>query len=262
MGGRGLPEGRHEAGAADYKGSARARTLWTGTVLVVLSLGPMALAIRTSSERALSPLETTLFTVLTFVISIFGSALISAYFSRHQAREDYIQLARPAWRRVVALGASAQLISEAVQAKQAMLRHGSEADPKVVTEWLDAVDRLLQLHSGQLEAAISDWQELLPRDYAELVELRRLRVQIDGKIEEVRKLGEQSTADSDRKMERLQEEISELRAKLEERETYTYGGSVSGGSVNAERGSDRNARQIEALRRYVAELGAERERTR
>jgi hypothetical protein len=194
-------------------------SLMVGAILVGLSLIPIALTIQVSASRPLSQLETTLFASVTYFFSIIGSALISSYYARGQSRKDYIQLARPALRRVIALSRSAVQIADAVQSKQAALQNNVPPDPMIVREWLESIERLLQQHSGQLEAAISDWQELLPEEYAEIMTLAGIQAQIDDRIDTIVALRAEQSDQSNLDIARLTEEVNELRRRLEREQT-------------------------------------------
>ena len=189
-----------------------------GLILIVLAAVPVGLAVHTAEDRQLSGLETVLFAVLVMILSLIGSAFVTAHFARSQARDTYIQLARPAWRRVVELNNSAGLIGDAVHAKSMLLAGKDVISAEVAVEWLDSIDRLIEQHAGQLQAAISDWQELLPEEYEELASVQALRGELDAKIEEIRVLQKEQNTDAQRQVGELSAEVNHLRDELVERQ--------------------------------------------
>lgn len=185
-----------------------------GILLLLLSVVPFVLAIAVSAKRNLSPLENTLFGIVTFILSTAGSALISAYYEGGRSRNSYAQLARPALRRIVAINHSAVQILEVVRAKQDDLGGIEQLTASRASEWLDSIGRLLQQHIGQLDAAIVDWQELLPDEYAELVNIAELQTVITDKVEQIRALNQQESGDARRRMAELTAEIAQLKQAL------------------------------------------------
>ncbi len=185
-----------------------------GGTLLLISILPVVLSIQASAHRELTSLENTLFASTTFVFSMAGSAIISAYYGGLQARKEYVQLARPALRRVVVLSSSANDIISIVQEKQA-ISSTSAPDGTLVSAWLDAIERLLRQHSRQLEAAITDWQELLPDDYAELIGMAQMQAEINERIEAIRELSASRNADAGNRITLLTTEVSRLQRELE-----------------------------------------------
>jgi hypothetical protein len=185
-----------------------------GALLLLLSMVPFVLTIAVSAQRNLSPLENTLFGTVTFILSTIGSALISAYYERGRSRDSYSQLARPALRRIVAINRSAAQILEAIRDKQSDLKDIEDLSLLQASEWLDSIGRLLQQHIGQLDAAIVDWQELLPEEYAELVNIAELQTVITDKVEQIRALNRQESGDAQQRIGELAAEIVQLKQEL------------------------------------------------
>lgn len=145
-------------------GRSLSANTWLGILLIILSAGSLTLAIHQSFSRELTGLEATLFSSITFVLSIVGSFIVSAHFSQSQARKEYEQLARPALRRVDSLQQALLLVAANVDARLKELRSDNQGDPENIT-WLRGHATQLQLLSHTIRDATSDWRELLPEDY-------------------------------------------------------------------------------------------------
>lgn len=188
-----------------------------GLLLLLASLVPLAVAIDASADRALTSLETTLLGTLTFLLSSVGSLVVAGYWGRQQGRDQYVQLAKPALRRVVELNRSAAQISEAIRSKRDQIDKVEELEVKVAREWLDSFDRLVRQHAGQLGAATADWQELLPEEYAELVNLAELGREYDEKIGKLAQLQDEQSAEAKKTRADLLSQIEKLRRELDKR---------------------------------------------
>lgn len=98
----------------------------------------------------------------------------------------------------------------------------SAYDVKLIESWLDAIDALLEQHSGQLRAGIDDWSELLPAEVQTLAISRTLReLDEERRAEQVRHERElqelQDAAEArEQEVERHRRRSSELEAKAEQ----------------------------------------------
>jgi hypothetical protein len=217
--------------------------LISGGFLLLVSVIPVVLAIQTSARRNLTSLETTLFTVITFILSTVGSGLISAYYSDIQSRREYARLARPALRRILSINRSAAMIRQVIEGRQKLINDGDQPSLRQVGDWIAGFDQLMAQHVGQLDAAIADWQELLPGDYAQIVDLASMGATIEDKLEEIRLLNHEQTEEARRDVVRLRSDVARLRQELRDQQRTTgmgllapystrpIGSPESGGSV-------------------------------
>ena len=178
-----------------------------GGLLILVSLATIAATVVVSAYRALSPLENTLFAAISFTLSIFGSVLISAHYSRSSARQEYQQLARPALRRIVALYASTGRVNSYVDQRAAAADEGDR-------DWLAGLDAQMHLLLDQMGAAISDWRELLPEDYEEAVVTAVDMRQIAAKVAELERVRTEEGEASQAQIDQLTAEIGALKTKV------------------------------------------------
>lgn len=154
---------------------------WLGAALVLASILTIAGTVWASADGKLSPLESTLFAAVTFILSSVGAVLISAYFSRGQARQEYQQLARPALRRIAALHVSTDRVNE-------YIGHRITVTDERDRDWLLGLTAQMQLLLDQMGAAVSDWRKLLPEDYEEVRENAVAVQQLAAKVAELERL--------------------------------------------------------------------------
>lgn len=130
-----------------------------GAALLLVSIAVITFALVVAGRRAtgLSQFEQLLFSVLTLLLSTAGAVLIAEHYARRQGVREYQQLARPALRRVVELQAGIAHVGEYLIERRGRYEEQTP-EPAVVQEWLDGALSLLNLHAGQLNASVADWQ--------------------------------------------------------------------------------------------------------
>jgi hypothetical protein len=184
---------------------------WRNGVLgLVLLFGAVMLLLAynaAGSDGGMTEREALLFNGLIAIVSVAASLL--SLVGEVERREDeaetnakklYQQLATPAYRRVVGLRNSAAVVAETLELKRGALSELDGDDTWIMDEWLDSLERLLRVHSDQLDAALDDWQELLPDEY----DIAKSHQQLTRKIEDL-------TAEA-----RAQREVNdELRGQVE-----------------------------------------------
>jgi hypothetical protein len=211
-----------DAGGAVEAGAARMTSyrLWGGWLLVA-ALVVVGASVYVATNRAPTPLESALLGGFTFVLSLLGAALVSAFYSERQARAEYQQLARPALRRTIAIEASTRRIAESLSQR----RDDVVSNKAVAAEWVRGFEAQLMLLIDQMGAATADWRELLPEDYqaarntaAELAELRAEMNRKTTELEEAQRATQEAQgAGVKREQQRIRDltkQIDDLRAQL------------------------------------------------
>lgn len=226
---------------------------WLGWALLGFTALVIVAQIWVSAKRALTPLETGLFNGLTVVIGLVGSVLVSGYYWRKQssrdvenARTNYQQLARPAWRRVVSIETSLARIQGSIAEHAARLAEDPEGkllQPQAQAQWVDGLRRQVEHVGDHITAAIEDWRELLPEDFAALVEEQK---RVTAALAEL--------ADRRKRMQELEDELRQKDAQ------------VNAMAADQGQAEETSAQEVEAAKaeaeKLRADLEAEQDRYR
>ncbi len=207
--------------------------LWVGVALGVVAVVVAAMVIlSTSDDDPLTDRESLLFTVVVAVFTVLASMLISSYFSRRQARSEYQSLARPAWRRVAQLNQSVSRLMETIAVREQRAEKLDTVGSETVVEWLESIRLLVREHSGQLEDAISDWDELLPADSRTYQELLLLRDERDQRSRELRAV-RATSEDASQQIDKLRAEVDRLDSQMRTKGLSLGGLTIGSNSVTS-----------------------------
>lgn len=140
-----------------------------GVILVVTGVAMAIVMVRTSADRALTPLEASLFQLLALGLSISGSFIAGRQSALRAAKDIIRPHARSAFRRVWSLYESLSRLAQQIQLFQ-------DNEPPLEAERM--LDVLAAMVTEQLATggdAIEDWRDIVPEDVAALERAARAR---------------------------------------------------------------------------------------
>jgi DNA-binding protein H-NS len=197
------------------------------------------------AENPITELELMFFSILTLAAGSGLSWLISAYYARGQARDQYEQLARPALRRVVAAKESALALSAAISRRSEAAQQSES--PIDAGEAFASLGELVDQHARVLDDAITDWREILPDEVQSIITVdRQLSVlaaqqqssqsQLQQQIAEVQQTVSKlaaAKAVTPAELQRVEAELEKVAKQAKERPYYpTIGGGVLTGTID------------------------------
>lgn len=141
--------------------------LITFIILAFVSVGGTYLALQ--YFRELSPVETTLFHILTWGIGLCASYFFAISATQSSARAKYALHARASFRRVIGLYSRLFKLSERIEE---MKVQGSERPDSR----LDLLQALVSEQIATVQASVEDWRDIVP-DEVEQVEKQIRRAQ-------------------------------------------------------------------------------------
>ncbi len=201
---------------------------WAGLALSGIVLFAIWRIYDDASVSGFSDRENFLLDIFLVIFSTLAAYLMSSYFSRRQALAEYESLARPAWRRVVQLSNSVARLTASIERRQQALEESGQPR-EVVKEWLRSVSELVRELSGQLDDAITDWNELLPEEYENFQALVKLRAEYANRFDELRlefqTKVEAQGGDLESVKSEFKRDVDKLRAELQKKELagrYTF----------------------------------------
>ena len=138
-------------------GNIRSLLRWE-TLLIIIAVVVAVAMIATSATRPLTPLETTLFQLVTLGAGIAGSFLLGRASAAQAARDVIRPHARSALRQLLVLRDSLRRSSDKIEEFKA-----SGDDPR-----LDIIQAILDEQIPMERSAIEDWRDIVPDDVEEV----------------------------------------------------------------------------------------------
>ncbi|MDE0086756.1 MAG: hypothetical protein OXU23_13645 [Candidatus Poribacteria bacterium] len=141
------------------------------SLLILISLGVSVLLIYTTTTRALTAVESTIWQVFVLTAGLVGSFIFGQQSAKEAAREIIKPHARSAFRRLVSLYESLSRASTVIELTESS---ESSEDIRVTIAKLDAIVTE-QLNTA--DDALEDWRDIVPEDVEELKQKLESKIQ-------------------------------------------------------------------------------------